>query len=388
MIPPTLLTLPPVLRPRVKQSAGRYRTRGGSSRILGKSMAHKLPISAQVLEMLKRYSDSCEDMGRSGLTMNKLSNMLQAHKLPLNLKFVIPERDDRATEPPKGFVAFSDSIIRSGGALPLLPFFVKVLNYFELAPLQLSPNSRVTLSSLYVLYHQVHSRGPSINEVHYFYTLRENASAPGFYQLQKAADQKGTALVVGSISNRDSWKTDYFFTFSGSTPKSLETEGSRLKLKARDLVMKILALSSDCKQASALFIESNLCFYRLLTPNRTVSLCSVSSEPVSQCPASSESAGPHPVSPKPADPCPAPPKPANPCPPHLNLRVRGYMATMKVIITRYPIWTMSTLWVVIWTLRRQWYLRTTCACTLHPTCLKGISSFLLLVGLLYPGEAF
>ena len=167
--------------------------------------------------MPKRTSDTSKDVGRSSLTSIKLANMLKAHQLASNLKFVIPKRNERASESPEGFVAFSDAIIRSGGALPLHTFFVKVLNYFELAPLQLSPNSWVMLSGLYVLYHQVHSRGPSMSEVHYFYTLRVNTSAPEFYQLQKVVAHKGNSLVEGSMPNRGSWKMDYFFTFSGPT---------------------------------------------------------------------------------------------------------------------------------------------------------------------------
>ena len=158
--------------------------------------------------MPKRVLDTSDEVGRSTVTLKKLGNMLKAHKLPLNLKFVIPERKERASAPQKGFMAFSDAIIRSGGALPLHSFFIKVLDYFELAPLQLSPNSWVTLSSLYVLYHHVHSREPSMSEVHYFYTLRANTSAPGFYQLQKVMAYKWNSLVEGSISNRGSWKTD------------------------------------------------------------------------------------------------------------------------------------------------------------------------------------
>ena len=217
MVPPVLPLLSHVLHPRVKQSASRHRTCGGSSRTLRKSVAHKLPIFVQVPEMSKRALDTFKETDRSTVTLKKLGNMLKAHKLPLNLKFVIPERKERTSAPQQGFVAFSDAIIRSGGALPRHSFFIKVLDYFELAPLQLSPNSWVMLSCLYVLYHQVYSRGPSISEVHYFFTLRENTSAPGFYQLQKAAALKGSSLLEGSISNRGAWKSDYFYTYSGQT---------------------------------------------------------------------------------------------------------------------------------------------------------------------------
>ncbi|XP_062090854.1 uncharacterized protein LOC133797067 isoform X2 [Humulus lupulus] len=319
MVPPVLPLLSQVLRPRVKQSAGRHRTCGGSSRTLRKSIAHKLPIFIQVPEMSKRALDTSEETGRSTLTLKKLGNMLKAHKLALNLKFIIPEHKERASALPKGFVAFSDSIIRSGGAFPLHPFFIKVLDYFELAPLQLSPNSWVMLSCLYVLYRQVYSRGPSISEVHYFFTLRENTSAPGFYILQKAVTLKGSSLVEGSISNRGSWKSDYFFTYSGqtrhssfNTPRLLGVVCPNLKRSAHDRVIQILALSKGCKQASALFTESNLCLYGLLTPDQKVTLCSISSEsedprPVSPDPASPVPAGRHPTSPESVDQPPAAP---------------------------------------------------------------------------------
>ena len=91
--------------------------------------------------MPKRTSDTSKDAGSSTLTSVKLANMLKSHHLSSDVMFIIPKREDRASELPEGLVAFSYSIIKFGGALPLHPFFVKVLNYFELAPLQLSPNS-------------------------------------------------------------------------------------------------------------------------------------------------------------------------------------------------------------------------------------------------------
>ncbi|XP_062107579.1 (S)-8-oxocitronellyl enol synthase CYC2-like [Humulus lupulus] len=128
--------------------------------------------------MPKRTPDTSDDAGKSSLTSIKLANMLKAHHLASNLKSVIPKCNERASETPEGFVAFSDSIIRSGGALSLRPFFVK----------------------------------------------------------------------------------------------------------------------GECKQACTLFTKSNLHLYRFLTPDQTVSLCSVSSESVGPCPISSESASPCPTS--------------------------------------------------------------------------------------------
>ena len=174
--------------------------------------------------MPRRTSDNSENVSTvSTLTSVKLANMLKAHQLLSDMKFIIPTRKERGSEPPEGLVAFSDSIIKSSGVLPLHPFSVKVLNYFELAPLQLSPNSWVVLSCLYVLYKQVHSRGPSMSEVHHLYTLRANPTTPGFYQLQKVMAHTGYPFVEGSISNRGSWKSDLFFTPSVSTQTHAST---------------------------------------------------------------------------------------------------------------------------------------------------------------------
>ena len=53
----------------------------------------------------------------------------------------VPSNKCWADCPNPSYVAMSEHILKVGGTIPLHLFFVTVLNYFDLAPLQLAPNS-------------------------------------------------------------------------------------------------------------------------------------------------------------------------------------------------------------------------------------------------------
>ena len=80
----------------------------------------------------------------------------------------------------------SEDILKAGGTIPLHPFFIAVLNYFDLAPLQLSPNSWLTLSCLFIWFKEKVERAPTAQEVHTLYNLMAVHKSKGFFYLQKA----------------------------------------------------------------------------------------------------------------------------------------------------------------------------------------------------------
>ena len=77
-----------------------------------------------------------------------------------------------ANNPPEGYFAFSDHITQAGAHLPLRSYFIDVLEYFGIAPLQLSPNGYAILIALFVIYNEMGFPQPTPLEVNYMYTLK------------------------------------------------------------------------------------------------------------------------------------------------------------------------------------------------------------------------
>ncbi|XP_030486560.2 uncharacterized protein LOC115703180 [Cannabis sativa] len=107
-------------------------------------------------------------------------------------------------------VAFSEYILKAGVAWPLHPFFVKVLNYFGIAPLQLLPNEWNILTCFFIAFKKVTSGAPTTREVHYVYNFLQNSSFRDFYYIHKKVPIDLT--VVRSVFNtRKAWKQDFFY---------------------------------------------------------------------------------------------------------------------------------------------------------------------------------
>ena len=49
--------------------------------------------------------------------------------------------NERSYLPPCGYMTFSETILKTGVFLPLHPFIAQVLDYFDIVPFQLPPNS-------------------------------------------------------------------------------------------------------------------------------------------------------------------------------------------------------------------------------------------------------
>ncbi|XP_062104924.1 uncharacterized protein LOC133816452 [Humulus lupulus] len=145
----------------------------------------------------------------SHVSANKLKEIVKHYRVPSEYALHAPQEACRSDRPRKGLMALSEHILKAGGTIPLHPFFVAVLNYFDLTPLQLSPNSWLTLSCLFVWFKERAEHTPTAQEVHFLYNLMGSPKSKGFYYLQKANNE--LPLIEGSVSNTGSWKQDFFF---------------------------------------------------------------------------------------------------------------------------------------------------------------------------------
>ena len=101
--------------------------------------------------------------------------------------------------------------MRAGARLPLRSYFIDVLEYFGIAPLQLAPNGYSILSALYILYAQLGFPQPTPIEINYMYTLKKIPSGgAGFYYLS-AWSLRTMNLIENIPSNAGSWKESFFW---------------------------------------------------------------------------------------------------------------------------------------------------------------------------------
>lgn len=56
----------------------------------------------------------------------------------------------------------------------LHPFLRQVIEWYDVVPLQLSPNSYKLILALFILYHDLKYPPPTMEEISYFYSLRKS----------------------------------------------------------------------------------------------------------------------------------------------------------------------------------------------------------------------
>lgn len=71
-------------------------------------------------------------------------------------------------------MVLSPKLVALGVGAPLHPYLRQVLEWYDLAPIQLSPNSYKLILALYILYRDLGFDAPSMPEVSYFFSIRPN----------------------------------------------------------------------------------------------------------------------------------------------------------------------------------------------------------------------
>lgn len=150
------------------------------------------------------------------------SNLLNKEILALEEKWdlevgylYIPDSSRRVNNPEEGRCVLNPFIVKASGALPLSPYFVKILNYFKIALIQVAPNGWSILSSLRILYHKLGFKGPSAWEISYMYNIKQlpvkknGLLTNGYYHLSAWSKPKYNLIEDFTLNVGDS--KDYFF---------------------------------------------------------------------------------------------------------------------------------------------------------------------------------
>ena len=106
-------------------------------------------------------------------------------------------------------MVLTPKLVRLGIGFPLHPYFRSILEWFDIAPIQLSPNSWKLAIALYMLYQDHNQRAPTMMDLSYFFRL--GASSVGYFYLVVRRSHNSTGWSEGKTSNEKKWKEPFFY---------------------------------------------------------------------------------------------------------------------------------------------------------------------------------
>ena len=80
-------------------------------------------------------------------------------------------------------MAISEAILKNGVFFPLYPFIGQVLEFFDIVPFQLSPNSYRLIVAFYIAFLELCKTAPSVGHFAFIFGLKALAKHPGFWYL-------------------------------------------------------------------------------------------------------------------------------------------------------------------------------------------------------------
>lgn len=106
-------------------------------------------------------------------------------------------------------MVLSPKLLSLGVGAPFLhPYIKKILRWYDIAPIQLSPNSFKLAWALFIMYHYLHLGAPSIS---FFYSIRK--SNPGYYYFVASKQHNNKCFSEGRISHERYWKEPYIYLY-------------------------------------------------------------------------------------------------------------------------------------------------------------------------------
>ncbi|XP_062113617.1 uncharacterized protein LOC133824670 isoform X2 [Humulus lupulus] len=219
--------------------------------------AHKGEAAVEEVSLPEFAASSCS----SKLSETNVNNIICRHQLDAT-KVHCPREGQTADKPPEGQVALCEAIFKAGGYFPLHSYYVKVLDYLGIAPMQLAPNSWLILACMCILYHQEGYEDPTPEEIGHLYGLKKTSQFDhGYYCLCCHVPQ--SSVIEGMVSNTGSWKSEFFFV-SGVPVKNTNFQHAKSRITrslptdAAERVKNILGLDVSRRFTANLFKEETL----------------------------------------------------------------------------------------------------------------------------------
>ncbi|KAL2474227.1 Uncharacterized protein Adt_34963 [Abeliophyllum distichum] len=98
-------------------------------------------------------------MARSRITTEELDDLRLSYDISSAVLVRAPGPEERADDPPEGFVAIYEPAMQQSLLLPMHPFFREVLKDWNLAPFQITPNGWSQMVASYLLWIVVEAGG-------------------------------------------------------------------------------------------------------------------------------------------------------------------------------------------------------------------------------------
>ncbi|KAL1811046.1 hypothetical protein ACET3Z_021111 [Daucus carota] len=159
---------------------------------------------------------ACEHMD-SIMTPARLQSLLESCNPGCTLGIPKPgERCHRfdTLKPGTGYpkAVLSTQFFRLGLSLPLHPFILEVLDFYEVSPMQLTPNSYRMAVCLYILYDIHHGVRMSALELGWFFQLKITGRTPGFFYLTawNTHHKKG---IKGNRQSMSDWQKLFLYCY-------------------------------------------------------------------------------------------------------------------------------------------------------------------------------
>ncbi|KAL2542844.1 Uncharacterized protein Adt_03822 [Abeliophyllum distichum] len=210
----------------------------------------------------------------SEVNEKQLRDWHRIYRIPDDIEFFIPGRNDRADDPSFGCVALNQAVLAAG---PFPRIVRKFLREWRIAPTQLCPNNWRIMIGFLILWDQLGFSRPSVREFNSLYSFKSDGNKSGWWYASVKAKTRSSVITQTSDSIKN-WKKFWFYVqgpwqFSVNDAKpdvnipvryhelryiSQEPteESSKRARKARDI-------SEDLRSSSALITDENLISARL-----------------------------------------------------------------------------------------------------------------------------
>lgn len=170
----------------------------------------------EVKREAKERLPSCETVD-STMNAEKLEKLLSSWNP--GCKLVLPEAGERchrfdnlkfSRAVPQAVL--SSSYFKLGFSMPMHPFFLEILNFYSLAPMQLTPNSFRVAACMFILYDQAFSTVLTARELGYFYQLKDAGRKVGVYYLTAWNNRQGQC-IKGNKRGMYDWQEQFLYCF-------------------------------------------------------------------------------------------------------------------------------------------------------------------------------
>jgi len=120
----------------------------------------------------------------------------------------LPSRNDRAHNPPEGFIACNRYMCTAGCVSPFNDFIKGILSLLKLAPTQLHPNEYAFLLGTYIAFHRIIGHAPSHDEIRHIYCFKKRRVSPSLIYMEPTINCR---VVTGSWNKLSQFKAEWFY---------------------------------------------------------------------------------------------------------------------------------------------------------------------------------